>query len=104
MDDALFDFGETKKIEDDSNRPATTAQISQIRQAFETAGISEQADRKSLIQSAVKRNVPSLRDLFDHEVMGVLYRINDIIADQKTTQNGNSAWDDREEDTWIDKL
>lgn len=103
MDDALFDLAETKSIEENSNRHASTEQISQIRVAFETAGISDQADRKRLVQSVVKRHVPSLRHLFDYEVTGVIYRIKDIISGQKATQH-RSAWDDRDEDTWIDKL
>lgn len=105
MDDALFDFGDTKANDEKSNCPATADQISQIRQAFESAGVSSQSERKTLIQSVVNRDVPSLRDLYDHEVTGVIYRINDLIhATQKLGQQRRSAWDDREEDTWIDKL
>lgn len=105
MEDALFDFGETKREIKDPNRSATAEQIEQIRSAFETARITGQTERKALIQSVVKREIPSLRDLFEHEVTGVIYRINDAIhAVQQLGSQQRSAWDDREEDTWIDKL
>ena len=82
--------------------PIKTEQIQEIRDAFEKAGVLGQADRKALIESVVVREVSSLRELQAVEVRRILQRIHDL-GGSKPTRSG-SAWDNREEDTWIDKL
>ncbi|MFB0840328.1 hypothetical protein ACETK3_20285 [Arthrobacter sp. E44] len=82
--------------------PIKTEQIQAIRDAFEKAGVVNQDDRKALIESVVVREVASLRELKAVDARRILQRIEGLRR-PKSTSTG-SAWDNREEDTWIDKL
>lgn len=82
--------------------PIKPEQIQAIRDAFENAGVVSQNDRKALIESVVVREVASLRELKAVDVRRILQRIEGL-SSPKPTDIG-SAWDNREEDTWIDKL
>ncbi|MFJ5978406.1 hypothetical protein [Pseudarthrobacter oxydans] len=82
--------------------PIKTDQIQEIRDAFEEAGVLGQADRKALIESVVVREVSGLRELQAVEVRRILQRIRGLRGSKPTCTG--SAWDNREEDTWIDKL
>lgn len=80
--------------------PIRPEQVAQIREAFDKAGVAEQEERKSLINSVLIRDVASLRELHAVEVR----RILQAIEQRSKPKSTGSAWDDREEDTWIDKL
>ncbi|WP_426990827.1 hypothetical protein [Pseudarthrobacter sp. Y6] len=82
--------------------PIKTEQIQAIRDAFENAGVVSQDDRKALIESVVVREVASIRELKAVDARRILQRIEGLRS-AKPTGTG-SAWDNREEDTWIDKL
>ncbi|MDJ0459815.1 hypothetical protein PUN71_021640 [Arthrobacter sp. NQ7] len=70
--------------------------------AFERAGVVSQDDREALIESVVVREVASLRELKAVDARRILQRI-DGLRGTKPASIG-SAWDNREDDTWIDKL
>lgn len=101
MSDSLFDLASPapsipveKLIRDD--------QVQQIREAFVDADMKGQEERKAFVESVVLREVGSLRDLTAIEAHRVLTRIKGRSStEQKST---GSAWDNREEDTWIDKM
>lgn len=80
--------------------PIKPEQIQEIRDAFEKAGVVSQDDRKALIESVVIGEVASLRELKAVDARRILLRINGLHSPTST----GSAWDNREEDTWIDKL
>ena len=82
--------------------PIKPEQIQEIRDAFEEAGVVGQDDRRALIESVVVREVASLRELKAVEARRILQRINGLRSPEATSIG--SAWDNREEDTWIDKL
>lgn len=82
--------------------PVRPEQVQQIREAFDRAGLAEQGERKALINSVVIRDVASLRELHAVEVRRILAAIEQRSADKPKSRG--SAWDDREQDTWIDKL
>lgn len=96
---------------EDSSKPAprqleeimiSDEQIMIIRQAFDNAKISDMSDRQEIIQSCMIRPISNIRKLYAREVAVVLRRIASAAsADEPMT---GSAWDNREEDTWIDKL
>ncbi|MDE8670822.1 hypothetical protein PY310_19815 [Pseudarthrobacter sp. H3Y2-7] len=96
----LFDIPSQPAPEALRDLPIRPEQVQQIRQAFDDAGIAEQEDRKDLINSVVIRDVASLRELHAVEVRRVLLAIEQRTKPKST----GSAWDNREEDTWIDKL
>lgn len=77
-------------------------QIASIRSAFDTAGIADMAERQEVIQSCVIRKISNIRELYSREVRQVLTRIEGW--GRKAEAASGSAWDNRGEDTWIDKL
>lgn len=99
----LFDLPETAPtssvIED---IPISPEQITTLRSAFATAGISSMAERQELIQSCVIRRISNIRELYSRDVRQVLARIEG--RGRRSEATSGSAWDNREEDTWIDKL
>lgn len=98
----LFGIAEEQRPREPVTLPIRPDQVEQIRLAFEEAGIASQSERKTLVDAAAMRDVPSLRDLTaveGHRVQSWLKR-----RQAAKPQSGGSAWDMREEDTWIDKL
>jgi DNA polymerase-3 subunit epsilon len=99
----LFDLPEaapaSQVIED---RLISPEQIASIRNAFDSAGIADMAERQEIIQSCVIRRVSNIRELYSREVRQVLARIEHW--GRKSEAVSGSPWDNREEDTWIDKL
>jgi hypothetical protein len=82
--------------------PIKVEQIQAIREAFERAGVVSQDDRRALIESVVVREVASLRELKAADAPRILRRIEGLRSPR--TAFSGSTWDNREEDTWIDKL
>lgn len=104
--DALFNIGpddEPTQSAGPGEHPIRDEQVAAIREAFTTAGIDSQERRQELAQSCVVRPLASLRELTAAEAHRVLKRIKKTAA-AKPRPEGASAWDLREEDTWIDKL
>lgn len=83
--------------------PIRADQVQDIRQAFESAGLMEQDQRKSFVESVVVREVASLRDLNALEAHRLLKRVRAKQSQAGPAAKG-SAWDNRDHDTWIDKL
>lgn len=102
MTDSLFEIDEPAKPTSPSDMPIRPEQMQQIRDALDEAGVIAQEDRKTLIESVVIRSVSTLRDLHAVEARRVLERIKERTA--RSPKATGSAWDTREEDTWIDKL
>lgn len=106
MSDALFDFGSTEEPQfapaPQRDIPIKDHQVQQIREGLDAAGIIGQEERQNTIQSFISRQVPSLRDLHAHEAHTIIQRLKQLQS--ATPAKTGSAWDQREEDTWIDKL
>lgn len=96
----LFDIPISRAPEALQELPIRPDQIQQIRDAFDKAGVTEQRERKSLINSVLVRDVASLRELHAVEVRRILQAIEQRSKPKLT----GSAWDNRDEETWIDKL
>lgn len=77
-------------------------QIASIRNAFDSAGIASMTERQEIIQSCVIRKISNIRELYSRDVRQVLARIEGW--GRKSEATTGSAWDNREEDTWIDRL
>lgn len=87
--------------------PIRDEQVAEIREAFEAAGIDSMDERRALIESCVLRPVASVRELLAKDVRGVLERVAARAAAARTDAGVSglgTAWDDRTEDTWIDRL
>ena len=98
----LFEIEAKTTMPEVGDLPIRPEQVTKIRQAFEDAAIVGQQERKELVDAAATRDVPALRDLTAVEGRRVLRWIKSR-AEASPKKDG-SAWDMREEDTWIDKL
>lgn len=104
MNDSTFDiFAQPAKSPDQVEEiPIREEQVRQLRDAFAAAGINSMDERRAIIESCTVRAVTTIRDLLAKDVRFVLRRIEERSLPSKPTSG--SAWDNREEDTWIDKL
>lgn len=103
MADSLFEIDAPESTVPLQHLPITDEQVAQIRAAFADISVHEQHQRKALIESYMVRKVNSLRDLHATDA----HRLLNLLRQRKVTQPkivGGSAWDNREEETWIDKL
>lgn len=104
MNDSTFDiFAQPAK---DPDGPADIlireAQVRQLRDAFAAADIDSMEERRAIIESCTVRPVTTIMDLLAKDVRLVLRRIEERSLPSRPTSG--SAWDNREEETWIDKL
>jgi DNA polymerase-3 subunit epsilon len=75
--------------------------VNDIRTALTTRGLTTMAERQQAIEAIAERPVESIRSLTRAEALRVLSSLASTTAPQAS---GGSAWDDRDEDTWIDRL
>jgi hypothetical protein len=75
--------------------------VDQLREALTASGLTTMEERQRAIEAAAGRPVESLRSLTRAEALRVLSQLHSAVAPQ--TQSA-SAWDSRDEDTWIDRL
>jgi DNA polymerase-3 subunit epsilon len=102
MSDALFDFDEPDPSPSASELPVREGQVVQIRREFERLGITGQEERQAVIESTVLRSVRSLSSLTALEARRILAILGKRMPGGQNVSG--SSWDNREEDTWIDKL
>lgn len=104
MDDSIFDIFAPPAASPDrlEEIPIRKVQVQQIREAFAAAGVHEMEDRRAIVQSCTIRQINTVRDLLAKDVPVVLRRIREQTLPPKLVSG--SAWDNRDEDTWIDKL
>ena len=101
--DGLFDLPTTTpEAAANLDSPISPRQVEQVRAAFEGASITSMDERQRIIQESTGRPVENIRQLLSREVMSILSQIDR--TGQRVAKTQSSAWDDREEDTWIDKL
>ncbi len=75
--------------------------VNDIRTALATRGLTTMTERQQAIESVVERPVKSLRSLTRAEALRVLASLR---SQPMAQAGGGSAWDARDEDTWIDRL
>lgn len=83
--------------------PASIAdwQVDLLRKALDGRGLASMADRQQAVEDAAGRPVESLRALTHDEAMSVLTRLGQTPASER---RASSSWDERDEDTWIDRM
>ena len=74
--------------------------VEDIRAALTARGLTGMAERQEAIEAAVERPVESLRSLTRAEALRVLASLRSPSAQADKA----SSWDNRDEDTWIDRL
>ena len=75
--------------------------VDSLREALTARGLTTMDQRQEAIEAAAGRSVESLRALTRAEAMRVLEQLSPASASEK---GSTSSWDDRDEDTWIDRL
>lgn len=76
-------------------------QVAQLREALAGAGTHTMDGRQSLVEELVGRPVASLRGLTVSEARMLLEALT---ARKRAAGSTGTSWDNREEDTWIDRL
>ena len=101
MNDDLSLFGEGTPSDHPQRaaEPITQWQVDLLRKALDARGLQTMEDRQQAIEDAAGRPVQSLRALTHDEAMTVLTKLR-----QGSQTTGRSQWDERDEDTWIDRL
>lgn len=98
-------FGDDEPADQESTQPvpaqAADWQVDLLRKALDTRGLTSMEDRRVAIEAAAGRAVESLRSLTRDEAFSVLSALGRA---NLGTNVRRSRWDEREEDTWIDRL
>lgn len=106
MSEPLSLFGEDPEPATARERrdPVVEWQLDHIRRGLDARGISDMGDRQAFVVKFAGRHVASLRELTYTEAQAVLDELGPPPAITTESKPSSSAWDDREEDTWIDRL
>lgn len=79
------------------------AQLSSIREALDALRLITIEERKAVIERLAQREVESLRHLRPLEAQIILDRLRSQ-ARRPSVATVGSAWQNRDGDTWIDRL
>ena len=106
MSDELSLFGDDEPAQSEAVQPAPPApiadwQVDMLRKSLDARGLTTMVERQKVIEEVVGRSVESLRALTHEEGLRVLSQLGQAPAPQSPSK---SAWDDRDEDTWIDRI
>ncbi|MEU4450207.1 hypothetical protein AB0F44_02700 [Nocardioides sp. NPDC023903] len=101
-DDMLFQLGDEPEAQAAAAQPAAAWQIEQLRTALDTLGMTEMSERQRVVEELVGHPITALKELTYDEVRPLLEGLHARKAASPTSST--SAWDDRDEDTWIDRL
>lgn len=85
--------------------PIREDQLLEIREALDAAALTHTEERRAFIESCVQRPTERLRDLRATDVRFIVERLRSRTSGkiERGTSDG-TAWELREEDTWIDRL
>jgi hypothetical protein len=83
--------------------PMSPSQRDAIRKAFGQLGITDVRGQFAMVKEMTGQEIGSVQQLESRHAQTLIYRLTDKINTSGRKNTGN-AWDDREEDTWIDKL
>lgn len=105
MSDELSLFGDAPTIPEPVAPPkaplASAWQVDLLRKALDARGLTSMGERQTAIETAAGREVPSLRALTQEEALAILKKFG---HERPKGSSTSSAWDDRQQDTWIDRL
>ncbi|MFC6697284.1 hypothetical protein [Nocardioides daphniae] len=104
MDTPLFGDDVPSSPPTSNPAPAQIAdwQVDLLRNALDARGLTDQQARKSLIEQHAGRPLASLRHLTSEEALRVISSLGRDAG--RTQRSEGSLWDEREDDTWIDRL
>lgn len=76
-------------------------QVSSLRTALDEAGLRSMEERKRLVEELIGRPVVAIHDLSAAEARAVMEA---LAGRKKASTSSNGSWDERQGDTWIDRL
>lgn len=85
-----------------SETPIADWQVDLLRKLLGSQGLETMAERQRAIEAAAGRPVDSLRALTHQEALTVAERLGAAAPGESSPSS--SSWDEREENTWIDRL
>lgn len=94
------DHEDSPRVADSTPDLAARWQVDLLRKALDSRGFSEVDERRKAIEEVVGRPVDSLQTLSQVEALDALKRF----GESAPVSRSGSAWDERDEDTWIDRL
>ena len=98
----IFD-DETTKPQEQPVETITESQRIAIRGAFVQLGIVDARGQFEIVEELTGHRITAVAQLEARHAQTLIYRLGDRVKSAGRKNTGN-AWDDREEDTWIDKL
>lgn len=87
----------------EEEKAISAEQVQRLQAAFNDAGLVSVEGQKELVRMCVVRPIASLYDLRPSDLRPIFNRISER-AWTKPRSTGGSSWDNRDEETWIDKL
>lgn len=75
--------------------------MDQLRVGLTRAGFTSQEERKGAVEAIVERSVTGLRELTNGEAGQLRDELHRMITSRN--RSADSAWDQRDEATWIDR-
>lgn len=101
-------FGESATPEQPSRGPivhyAADWQVDRIRRSLDQLQMATMDARKACIEEVTARPVESLRDLTFREAQTILEVLAERSSGSTRGLESGTMWDNREGDTWIDRL
>lgn len=79
------------------------SQRTEIRQLFGELGVTGAREQFTLVEETIGVRLNSVADLSAADAQRLIPRLQSRVQASARRNTGNS-WDDRDEDTWIDKL
>ena len=86
--------------------PVKEWQVELLRKALDSRGLQSMDDRQRLVEGHVGRPIASLRAMTQDEAMSLLTKLgsNAPTGDSSSSSSSSYSWDNREGETWIDRL
>jgi hypothetical protein len=81
----------------------TESQRNALRSSFAQLGIGDARQQFAMVEELTGQRITSVQQLTARHAQTLIYRLVDKVNSVGRRSTGNT-WDDREEDTWIDKL
>lgn len=105
MDDLLplFEGDDTAPAAPTPSPTMTVSQREALKKAFAKLGVTDARGQFAIVEELTGERITSVQKLQERHAQTLIHRLADKVNSMGRKNTGNT-WDDREEDTWIDKL
>lgn len=81
----------------------TASQREALKKAFAQLGVADARGQFAIVEELTGQRITSVQELEERHAQTLIYRLANRVTAIGRISTGN-AWNDREEDTWIDRL